>query len=104
MLTQAQMVVVGDQSSGKSSLLESLTGIPFPRDVELCTRYATQITLRRDDVSRVEISIIPGPSASEAHKKHVEGYRNSALSPEDFRKEFPAILKEVRRGYQYRPA
>lgn len=25
-----QLVAVGDQSSGKSSLLESVTGIPFP--------------------------------------------------------------------------
>ncbi|KAK4042400.1 hypothetical protein C8A01DRAFT_33471 [Parachaetomium inaequale] len=90
-----QLVVVGDQSSGKSSLLESLTGIPFPRDVELCTRYATQITQRRDDVSRVEVSIIPGPNASEAHKKHVEGYRTDALSPDDFRARFPSILHEV---------
>ncbi|GAB1310123.1 Golgi transport complex subunit 4 [Madurella fahalii] len=90
-----QLVVVGDQSSGKSSLLESLTGIPFPRDVELCTRYATQITQRRDDVPRVEVSIIPGPRASEAHKKRVEAYRSDALSPENFRAKFPAILKEV---------
>ncbi|KAK3309619.1 P-loop containing nucleoside triphosphate hydrolase protein [Chaetomium strumarium] len=90
-----QLVVVGDQSSGKSSLLESLTGIPFPRGVELCTRYATQITQRRDDVSRVEVSIIPRPNATEAHKKHVGEYRCSALSLEDFRTEFPAILKEV---------
>ncbi|SPQ17892.1 06b48e63-40c0-40db-aa93-38a75701d0bd [Thermothielavioides terrestris] len=89
------LVVVGDQSSGKSSLLESLTGIPFPRDVELCTRYATQITQRRDDVSRVEVSIIPGPNASEAHKRHVEGYRSPALNPEDFRQQFPSILREV---------
>ena len=27
-----QIIVCGDQSSGKSSLLEALTGIPFPRD------------------------------------------------------------------------
>ncbi|KAI8945910.1 P-loop containing nucleoside triphosphate hydrolase protein [Xylaria longipes] len=39
-----QIVVVGDQSSGKSSLLESLTGFAFPRAPGLCTRYATQIT------------------------------------------------------------
>jgi GTPase SAR1 family protein len=90
-----KLVVVGDQSSGKSSLLESLTGIPFPRDVELCTRYATQITQRRDDVSRVEVSIIPGPNASEAHKKHVEGYRTEGLTPEEFRAKFPSILHEV---------
>lgn len=88
-------MVVGDQSSGKSSLLESLTGIPFPRDVGLCTRYATQITQRRDDVARVEVSIIPGPNATPAHKKHVEAYRTAALSPAGFRERFPGILKEV---------
>lgn len=27
-----QLVVVGDQSSGKSSVLEGLTNLPFPRD------------------------------------------------------------------------
>ena len=86
---------MGDQSSGKSSLLESLTGIPFPRDVELCTRYATQITQQRDDVSRVNVSIMPGPNATDEHKKHLEEYRTEALSPEDFRARFPQILHEV---------
>ncbi|KAK4129282.1 COG4-domain-containing protein [Parathielavia appendiculata] len=90
-----QLVVVGDQSSGKSSLLESLTGIPFPRDVELCTRYATQITQRRDDVSRVQVSITPGPNASDPHKMHVREYRTDALSLEEFRDRFPSILREV---------
>ncbi len=93
--TPNQLVVVGDQSSGKSSLLESLTGIPFPRDVELCTRYATQITQRRDDVARVEVSIIPGPNESPAHKAHVEAYRPEGLSPAQFRESFPRILREV---------
>ncbi|KAH6853441.1 COG4 transport protein-domain-containing protein [Chaetomium sp. MPI-CAGE-AT-0009] len=101
-----QLVVVGDQSSGKSSLLESLTGIPFPRAVELCTRYATQITQRRDDDSRVEVKIIAGPNASDAHKKHVEGYRTNALSPDEFRIRFPSILQEVnaRMGIRMRPS
>ena len=36
-----QLVVVGDQSSGKSSVLEGLTKLPFPRDSGLCTRFAT---------------------------------------------------------------
>ncbi|KAK0668272.1 P-loop containing nucleoside triphosphate hydrolase protein [Cercophora samala] len=90
-----QLVVVGDQSSGKSSLLESLTGIPFPRDVELCTRYATQITQRRDHSTHVSITIIPGPNSSDEHKSHVEAYHGSALSGEDLRAKFPAILQEV---------
>ncbi|KAL4990003.1 P-loop containing nucleoside triphosphate hydrolase protein [Aspergillus falconensis] len=49
-----QLVVVGDQSSGKSSLLEGLTGLSFPVASDLCTRFATQIVLHHH---------IPGPSS-----------------------------------------
>jgi hypothetical protein len=42
-----QLVVLGDQSSGKSSVLEGLTRLPFPRDSGLCTKFATQITPQR---------------------------------------------------------
>ncbi|KAI1522465.1 interferon-induced GTP-binding protein Mx2, partial [Pyrenophora tritici-repentis] len=89
-----QLVVVGDQSSGKSSLLESLTGVPFPRDLELCTRYATQITSRRDPESRVDIKIIAGPHASDDHKKLVASYRPEIPPMEDFRSHLREILKE----------
>ncbi|KAN0082006.1 P-loop containing nucleoside triphosphate hydrolase protein [Elaphomyces granulatus] len=90
-----QLVVVGDQSSGKSSLLESLTKIPFPRDLELCTRYATQITSRRDSESRVNVSIIPGPNASVEHSKYLNAFHPEGLTTEGFRLQFPGILKEV---------
>jgi interferon-induced GTP-binding protein Mx1 len=43
----AQVAVVGDQSSGKSSVLESISGIPFPRGTGLVTRCPTQLTLKR---------------------------------------------------------
>ncbi|OJJ75529.1 hypothetical protein ASPBRDRAFT_168520 [Aspergillus brasiliensis CBS 101740] len=80
-----QLVVVGDQSSGKSSLLASLTKIPFPRDLELCTRYATQITSRREDDCSVEISIIPAVDASVEHRAKVDvlmGIRTDLSSKE----------------------
>lgn len=57
-----QVVVVGDQSSGKSSVLEAITQIPFPRASVACTRYATQIRLRRDPALKgtvTKVSIIP---------------------------------------------
>jgi len=54
-----QIVVVGDQSAGKSSVLEAITGTPFPRDAGACTRFATEIRLRRSVESRLEVSIIP---------------------------------------------
>ncbi|KAG9672263.1 hypothetical protein KCU99_g2594, partial [Aureobasidium melanogenum] len=56
-----QIVACGDQSTGKSSLLEALTGIPFPRDTGLCTRFATQFILRRADKVSISVTIIPGP-------------------------------------------
>ncbi|KAH0556780.1 hypothetical protein GP486_005432, partial [Trichoglossum hirsutum] len=54
-----QIVVVGDQSAGKSSVLEAITGVPFPRDAEACTRFATEIRLRRADEERFSIRIWP---------------------------------------------
>ncbi|VUC38166.1 unnamed protein product [Clonostachys rosea] len=90
-----QLVVVGDQSSGKSSLLESLTGIPFPKDQSLCTRYATQITSRRGDVDRVDIRIIAGPHASEEHRQHVEAFRMPTPSGLKFRQDFANILQKA---------
>ncbi|KAG9556292.1 hypothetical protein KCU71_g8033, partial [Aureobasidium melanogenum] len=57
-----QIVACGDQSAGKSSLLEALTGMPFPRDTGLCTRFATQFVLRRADEPSISVTIIPGPN------------------------------------------
>ncbi len=88
-------MAVGDQSSGKSSLLESLTGISFPHGQELCTRYATQITHRREDCSRIDIGIIPGTNASPETKKLLESYSRLVQSTAQLRAEFPAILDEV---------
>ena len=61
-----QLVVVGDQSSGKSSVLEGLTTLPFPRDSGLCTRFATQITFRRATKERLTVSVIAATRGLEA--------------------------------------
>jgi hypothetical protein len=37
-----QLVVCGEQSSGKSSVLEAISRIPFPRAGTTCTRFVTQ--------------------------------------------------------------
>jgi GTPase SAR1 family protein len=54
-----QIVVVGDQSAGKSSVLEAITGTPFPREAGACTRFATEIRLRRAKEEKFSIHIIP---------------------------------------------
>ena len=41
-----QLVVCEDQSARKSSVLEGITGLPFPRQDGICTRFATEIILQ----------------------------------------------------------
>ncbi|KAL1867172.1 hypothetical protein VTK73DRAFT_4284 [Phialemonium thermophilum] len=93
-----QLVVVGDQSSGKSSLLESLCGIPFPKAQSLCTRHATQITSRRSDEESVKITINPGPHASELHRKQLEKFRQTLPSGQNLRERFADILAEANKS------
>lgn len=54
-----QLVVCGDQSSGKSSVLEAISGVRFPTKKNLCTRFATELILRRTSNVSVSVSIIP---------------------------------------------
>ncbi|KAI0848258.1 P-loop containing nucleoside triphosphate hydrolase protein [Daldinia vernicosa] len=79
-----QLVVVGDQSSGKSSVLEGLTGFGFPRDAELCTRYATQITCRRENVESIDVSIIPHADSPTYEQERVKKFHRTLkeMTPE----------------------
>ncbi|KAI8961628.1 P-loop containing nucleoside triphosphate hydrolase protein [Daldinia sp. FL1419] len=85
-----QLVVVGDQSSGKSSVLESLTGFGFPRDAELCTRYATQITCRREDSESIDVSIIPHADAPPYEQERVRKFHRTLtqMTPESLARLF----------------
>ncbi len=67
-----QLVVCGDQSSGKSSVLEAITEIPFPRKENLCTRFATEIVLRRSKVIRAEAHIIPDKNRSQVEQDSLQ--------------------------------
>lgn len=53
-----QLIVSGDQSTGKSSVLEGITGLPFPRRDGLCTRFATEITMEHTSDQEVETAVI----------------------------------------------
>lgn len=69
-----QLVVCGDQSSGKSSLLEAITEIPFPRKANLCTRFATEIILRRESKTTVTVKMVPGRDRTDAEKRKLSAF------------------------------
>ncbi|KAF1812300.1 hypothetical protein P152DRAFT_514450 [Eremomyces bilateralis CBS 781.70] len=64
-----QLVVCGNQSSGKSSVLEAISGFKFPVKAGLGTRWATELILRRSDKcsSTVEIQHAFGNTIPTGH-------------------------------------
>lgn len=79
-----QIVVVGQQSSGKSSVLHAISGIQFPIDDGLCTQFPTEIVLRREQVVRTKASIRYAPDISERQCSNFESFeakwQNTQLS------------------------
>ena len=82
-----------DCYSGKSSVLEGLTDLPFPRDSGLWTRFATHITFRRATTMNVSVSIL---SSANAHPDHVEKLRQYQRTLETLdQPTFAKVLEEV---------
>lgn len=76
-LSLPQLVVCGDQSVGKSSVLEALTEIPFPRNDNLCTRFATEIILRRANANSLTIKLIPDSKRPANEQAKIKAFEKS---------------------------
>lgn len=90
-----QLVVSGDQSTGKSSVLEGITGVPFPRQDGLCTRFATEITMEHTSDADVDTditaTIIPSDHRDETTKEKLRAFTRHLR---DF-EELPAVIEAV---------
>ena len=75
-----QLVVCGDQSAGKSSVLEALTEIPFPRNDNLCTRFATEIILRRANTDSLKVKLIPDPNRPFDEQAKIKDFEESIIN------------------------
>jgi GTP-binding protein EngB required for normal cell division len=72
-----QIIVCGDQSSGKSSVLEAISGVSFPIKGNLCTRFPTELVLRKTSHVGVNVSIVPHQSRSEAEQKSLSSFHET---------------------------
>jgi GTP-binding protein EngB required for normal cell division len=72
-----EIIVCGDQSSGKSSVLEAISTKSFPTKDNLCTRFATELILRRtgDTGTSCEVSIIPDPERLDLEKRTLKAFK-----------------------------
>ncbi|KAF8534064.1 P-loop containing nucleoside triphosphate hydrolase protein [Trichophaea hybrida] len=87
-----QLVVCGDQSSGKSSVLEAITEIPFPTRDNLCTRFVTSIKLRRSPQTEAHVKIIPDSQRSPGDKEKLGKFSGEIT---DF-SEFPDLVEKAK--------
>ncbi|KAN0110907.1 P-loop containing nucleoside triphosphate hydrolase protein [Hyaloscypha variabilis] len=91
-----QLIVVGEQNSGKSSVLESISGVQFAVSHNLCTRFPIELALRKskDEKTTITASIIPG--------KHVKKSRERLSSLLKFShsgcdsREIPRLIDEAK--------
>ncbi|KAH8655656.1 dynamin family protein [Xylariales sp. PMI_506] len=62
-----QLIVCGDQSSGKSSVLEAISGIPFPARDNMCNSTSSI-------APGITVSIVPGENRSETERQALAGF------------------------------
>ncbi|KAL9128773.1 MAG: hypothetical protein Q9217_002622 [Psora testacea] len=79
-----QLIVCGDQSSGKSSVLEAISCIPFPTKDNLCTRFATEVILRHTSDVAISVAIVPGPGRSDEEQTKLLAFRHNLANVKDF--------------------
>ncbi|KAM0493934.1 hypothetical protein ACHAP8_008958 [Fusarium lateritium] len=82
-----QIIVVGEQSAGKSSVLEAISHIRFPVDGSLCTRFATELILHHADETRIDASVRFADKT-----KPTKAFQRKKFDEEDL----PDIIKEAK--------
>ena len=87
-----QLIVCGDQSSGKSSVLEAISGLQFPIKDNLCTRFATEVILRNAPEACVAVKIVAGPERSKDEQTKLNDFRRDLIDLEDF----SALIEEAK--------
>ncbi len=90
-----QLIVCGDQSSGKSSVLEAISGIPFLKQETLCTRFATEVILRRAAKVEINVSIVPGKDRARIDRDRLLRFHRELKTNNDFKDLFKSSRDEM---------
>ncbi|KAI1326453.1 P-loop containing nucleoside triphosphate hydrolase protein [Xylariaceae sp. FL0255] len=83
-----QIVVVGNQSSGKSSVLEAISGVQFPTKGDVCTRFATELVLRYAQETKIDVRV---ERADVLRSSGTSGYSRVVFNKDTL----PDIIKEA---------
>lgn len=84
-----QIIVCGNQSSGKSSVLASITRVAFPTGTGTTTLFASELTLRYGEHESRKASLKPSADADDKTKSNLATFQHSFERAEDF----PKVIK-----------
>ncbi|KAH7260524.1 P-loop containing nucleoside triphosphate hydrolase protein [Fusarium solani] len=87
-----QIIVCGDQSSGKSSVLEAISGVSFPVRSNVCTRFPTELVLRKTAHTGVNVRIVPHHSRPESERKTLASFHETL----DAFDELPELIERAK--------
>lgn len=87
-----QIIVCGDQSSGKSSVLEAISGVSFPVRSNVCTRFPTELVLRKTAHTGVNVRIVPHHSRPESERKTLANFQETL----DAFDELPELIERAK--------
>ena len=76
--------VAGAQSAGKSSVLESISGIAFPRAENMCTRCPAVVSLERDDSAKEPLCVLATDASYETRRVECTHPRRAYLGSDEF--------------------
>lgn len=78
-----QIVVCGDQSSGKSSVLEAIAKVRFPRGSRLTTRFPIEVVLRNAATESTKVRLHPSPERRDlAQQERIRSFKPEADASE----------------------
>jgi hypothetical protein len=75
-------------------VLEAISGVPFPKKENLCTRFATEVVLRRDDTmceTRIRVSITPSSNRTRADRQTLDTFSQELDTMDDL----PSTISEA---------
>ncbi|PGH27113.1 hypothetical protein AJ80_01069 [Polytolypa hystricis UAMH7299] len=87
-----QLVLCGDQNSGKTLVFEAITGVSLPANHGLCTRFATEVVLRRSREVSASVKIRPGPNASPDYRHKLGVFART----HNWLRDIPKLFSEAR--------
>ncbi|KAK4446995.1 P-loop containing nucleoside triphosphate hydrolase protein [Podospora aff. communis PSN243] len=83
-----QLIVVGEQSSGKSSVLEAISRVHFPIKDGICTRFPTELVLRRSAKTTVDVTV-----QNDERQTKLDSFRQSSFAKADL----PRVIEEAKK-------